>query len=217
MNHITIVSVIYKEDDWLQTKECIVETGLPVVYVERNPVGVGSLAEAINRGVRMAPDSEFLFIVTNCTFSREMPQRLVEAFETAPRPGLVAVAPCFDSDHEHVRQANHANPIQEVPFVEFTAIMVRDVVMRQWALDEDLPYVGHDMDFGVRMRREGYYLCVDHREKLGHTYIRHKTERNAYTEKRKKLRRQAQPQTVIKLKMKYGLNYKDIIKYHGQL
>lgn len=213
---ITIISIIYKEPEWQRTKECIVSTGLPVVYVERNPIGVGSLAEAINRGVRMTPDSDFLFIVTNCEFSREMPQRLAEAFP-GPRPGMVAIAPCFDSDHEHIKQANHANPIQEVPFVEFTAVMVRDVIMRQWALDEDLAYVGHDMDFGVRMRREGYYLCVDHREKLGHTYLRHKTERNAYTEKRKKLRKQAQPKTVLKLKQKYGMNYKDVIKYSGEL
>lgn len=216
MNHITIVSIIYKENDWQQTKECIVETGLPVIYVERNPVGVGSLAEAINRGVRMAPESEFLFIVTNCTFSRDMPARLVEAFQDAA-PGLVAVAPCFDSDHEHIKQANHACPLQVVPFVEFTAIMVRDVIMRQFPLDEDMPYVGHDMDFAAQMRKEGHYLVVDHREKLGHTYLRHKKERNAYTEKRKKLRHQAQPKTVLKLKMKYGMNYKDIIKYHGQL
>lgn len=215
MSRITIVSVVYHEPEWQETRRCIEATGLPVVYAERNPKGVGSLAEAINRGVKSAPLSDFLFIVTNVTFSVDMPTRLSEEF--IGQPTLAAIAPCFDSDHKHSQQERHACPIQIVPFVEFTAVMVRHHIMLDHPLDEDMRYVGHDMDWGVRMRRAAWVLAVDHREKLGHTYIRHKKERNPYTEKRKKLRREALPMTIAKLKSKYGMNYKDIIQYHNNL
>jgi hypothetical protein len=215
MNRITIVAIVYREPEYEDTRRCIEATGLPVVWVERDPIGVGSLAEAVNRGVRMAPLSDFLFIVTNVTFSKDLPVAVAEEFNGCPT--IAAIAPCFDSDHKHSQQQKHACPIQVVPFVEFTAVMVRDHVMRDFPLDEDLEYVGHDMDWGVRMRRAAWMLAVDHREKLGHTYIRHKKERNAYTEKRKMLRKAALPQTISKLKEKYGMNYKDIIQYHNRL
>ena len=52
MNNITIVSIVYHEPEWIETKKCIEACGVPVVYVERSPPGVGSLAEAINRGFK---------------------------------------------------------------------------------------------------------------------------------------------------------------------
>ena len=84
MSDTLIISIFYHETEWLKTKRCIEAAGLPVHYVERNPKGVGSLAEAINRGFREsgATDYKYAWIVTNITFAPDVPARLEESMNS---------------------------------------------------------------------------------------------------------------------------------------
>lgn len=212
MNKLTIVSVMYLEPEWQETKRCIEATGLPVVYVDRNPAGVGSLAEAINRGFRLAPKSEFIWFVTNITFTPDVPGKLLAAIDGAP--SCAGVHPAFNSDHGHIRPRPTIGLI-DVPFIEFTAAMVRASLFD--GLDERMPYVGHDMAWSYDMRMHGHTVAVLHGTEIGHIYIRHNRIPHPATNKRKRLRAAEVQPTIKRLIERYGPDYKSKIQYHDAL
>lgn len=217
MNKLTIVSIVYVEPEWQETKKCIEATGLPVVYVDRDPIGVGSLAEAINRGFKNAPESEFIWFVTNVTFKKELAEDLLLQMEVCK---YAAIHPSFDSDHPHIRQREltvNLAPTLTVPFIEFTAPIVRADIFSKIQLDEKMPYVGHDMAWSYDVRQLGYEVGVYHDYKLGHTYIRHKKTYHPATQRRKQLRSRAVNQTIQRLTERYGKDYKSKIKYFDKL
>lgn len=213
--NIHIVSIVYLEPEWAETKAAIVRTGLPVSFVERDPQGVGSLAAAINKGFKQAPeDVEYVWVITNVTFS----QHLIGELHREIQKGYAAVHPCFNSDHKHLQWNPDANyGTLEVPFVEFTCPLVRRSVFKEFPLDEYLPYVGHDMAWGYELRQTGYKLGVYHGEKIHHTYIRHSKSTHWATIKRRKLRMMAVRPTTQRLIELYGKDYKSKIQYFGPL
>lgn len=222
---VCIVAIQYEEPEWQETKSCIEATGLPVFYIGRNPKGVGSLAEAINRGVFLTLHGDehgfhspihyqYIWIVTNVTFSPRMAEDMAVILDTFP--GIAAVHPCFKSDHEHMKK-KEGELVTLAPFIEFTAAMVRTEVFKKFPLDDKMPYVGHDMAWGYDVRQAGYKIGVYHGEILGHTYIRHNKIRNKYTDMRKKLRRRAVQPTIDRLIDRYGKDYKEKIQYWSQL
>jgi GT2 family glycosyltransferase len=218
MNKVTIVSVVYQEPEWQQTKKDIEACGVPVVYVERSPPGVGSLAEAINRGFKEAPESEFVWFVTNVTFEPSVLNRLLESITD---PSLAAVHPSFLSDHAHLRPMPctfwKGSSLKAVPFVEFTAPLVRAEIFKNHLLDEKMPYVGHDMAWGYEMRELGYKVAVEHMTTLGHTYIRHRKGFHPVTHTRRMLRRKAVNPTILRLIQLYGADYKSKLQYQNAL
>lgn len=220
INKVVIVSIVYKENEWQETKKCVEACGVPVVYVERMPEGIGSLAEAINRGFKEAKkkyESDYVFFVTNVTFSESLLRSLVSLMDLT---GVAAIHPCFNSDHKHLQPLEPSqllNCLAEVPFVEFTAPIVRADVFDKFPLDEKMPYVGHDMAWGYELRKAGFVLGVYHGEKLGHTYIRHKDQNNKFTKARRKMRRHAVEATKRRLIELYGKDYQDKIQYHDKL
>lgn len=221
MNKVCIVSIVYHEPEWQETKKCIEALNVPVIYAERDPKGVGSLAEAINRGfaesVALA-EFKYVWFVTNCTFIPRMLKEMIEYMDLYP--SCPAIHPCFDSDHQHLRQNINTEGSHEfmtyVPFIEFTAPLVRTSIFREFLLDENMPYVGHDLDWSYRIReRLTQVPAVYHGEKLGHTYIRKKRQFNPYTRARKRARQQADQSTIRALENKYGKNWRDLMQYHN--
>lgn len=206
MNKCIIISIIYHEAEWMQTKRCIEATGLPVHYVERKPKGVGSLAEAINRGFQdsNATDYQYAWIVTNITFEPAVANLLIDSMDMT---GVAVLHPSFDSDHNHERP-DGSKQIKAVPFVEFTAAMVRTKVFKDYPLDEDCPYWGHDPDHGVRLWKDGFVTAVDHGVTINHTYIRNSKSIHEATRIRKSLRRAADQPTRDALERKYGKDWR---------
>lgn len=201
---MTILSIIYLEPEWQQTKACIEATGLPAVYVHRKPKGIGSLAEAINRGVKQIED-EYTWIVTNVTFEPDAPVHLL-----ADVGDYAILHPAFASDHEFCRP-DGSGVVKRVPFVEFTCPLVKTSVLKQYPLNENMPYWGHDPDFGYRMWKSGHRVGVHHGVEIGHTYIRHNNVYNQVTTLRKRARKSADYQTHYELKRIYGITWRERI------
>lgn len=196
---MTILSIVYHEPDWIETKKCIEATGLPVHYVERSPGGIGSLTEAINRGVKEVND-EVIWIVTNCTFEKEVPFILEKNLGEND-----IIHPHFNSDHQHLREGHG---IQEVPFVEFTAAMIRK---SKWlGLDEKFPYWGQDLDYSYRVWKNGGNVLCDYTTTIGHTYIRN-SKYHPVTIRRRQLRRLSDMATRKALEKKYGEEWRGIV------
>lgn len=206
MDDLIIISIVYHEPEWQQTKACIEATGLPVHYVERNPKGIGSLSEAINRGFREcnAMYYKFAWIVTNVTFEPDLPGRLAKNMGNH-----AAIHPAFDSDHIHERP-DGSGEVKAVPFIEFTAAMVDTEVHQYYPLDEKMPYWGMDLDYSYRLWQDGYNVAVDHSAEIGHTYIRNK-QPNHYTIRRKAARKANDHRTKQRLSEKYGREWRDIV------
>lgn len=209
LNKLIIVAIEYLEKDFQETRDCIAATGLPVYYVKRNPEGVGSLAEAINRGFREsgAIRYEYCWFVTNITFDPDVPLRLCRVLNLTL---AAAIHPAFSSDHAHLTAADPQKlGFVQVPFIEFTAAMVRTCVFAVHKLDEKMPFWGHDLDFGYRLLKAGFKILVHKNAGVYHTYIRNKYKSNT-TLIRLQNRRNTDASTVHALKMKYGQQWKKV-------
>lgn len=202
-----IVAVKYLEPEWAETKRCIEACNVPVVYVDRDRPGIGSLSEAINRGFReacAAYDFKYVWFVTNVTFEPEVLTRLEGEAERFP---WAAVHPRFDSDHHHLRYGG-----DHVPFVEFTAPLIRRTMFTGLELDEDMPYWGQDLDWGHRARQRGFSMCVPPHISVDHVYIRN-SKQHHITKQRKAMRRATDQQTTNRLIEKYGTDWKSVLGY----
>lgn len=198
---LSIVAIKYLEPEYKETVKCINDTGLPVIWVDRNPAGIGSLAEAINRGVKQAT-TDYVWIVTNITFFSDVPKRLLQHIGEAD-----VIHPVFKSDHKHLREGKG---IGVIPFCEFTAAMVRRSTWME--LDEQMPYMGHDLDYGYRVWKSGGKILCDYTTPIGHVYIRN-APFNKYRAKRLQARRETNHSTKSALKRKYGEEWKEITWY----
>lgn len=208
MKTTIIISVVYLEPEWRHTKHLVESSGYPFYFVNRRPAGTGSLAEAINRGFKeaKATDYELSWIVTNITFGTHVLPRLAGAMRATK---MAAIHPSFPSDHAHIKN-DGSGKVKSVPFVEFTAPIIRTDIFNTHMLDEEMPYWGHDLDFGVRMRESGYMVGVDHGCQIGHTYIRHNKNPNQITLQRKTNRKNTDASTRMALQKKYGQQWKDV-------
>lgn len=205
-----VVSVIYRELEWADTEKCLLNycNPYPVFFVDRR--GVGSLAKAINGGFSAwANGSEYIWFVTNILFSPECLQKLIDQMDKNPK--MAAITPSFESDHSFCRPIDGCKETKEVPFVEFTAPIVRASVFREFPLDEDMPYWGHDLDWGHRVRKAGHTLGVYHGEQLGHVYIRNTNNNQRITARRFELRKKSNSATRQALMRKYGGMWKQIL------
>lgn len=196
-----IISVIYEEPEWEETEKCIGKCDVPTFFVNRH--GVGSLAKALNSGFRQwGQGFEFIWFITNVTFTDTCLARLLAVMEES---GYAGMTPCFESDHLFCRpKPEMGNQFAPVPFVEFTAPMVRADVFKKFFLDENMPYWGHDLDWGHRVRQAGHQVGVFYGEELGHVYIRNNHGGHHITEKRARRRQATNGSTRRALVEKYG-------------
>lgn len=172
------------------------------VIIDRNPPGIGSLAEAINRAAKQCND-EFCWIITNADANVEDYEKLTAAMP----PDVAAIHPkMVNSDHEFMRTGG------VVPFIEFTAACVRAEVLKAYPLDEDMPYWGHDLDWGFRVRNAGYRILVHDEVEVYHTYIRN-LRPHPVTRIRRLMRKRTDRSTRIKLETKYGKEWQRVLNY----
>ena len=206
-NRVIVIAVVYEEPDWYKTRNCLEALDCPVFYVGRR--GVGSLAHALNVGFLKytLPTTEYVWFVTNVTWTEGLLKKLVREMDVG---GWAAVHPCFESDHIHARPAG-VDETRGVPFIEFTAPIVRVDVFKKFLLYERMPYWGHDLDWGWRVTQAGYKIGVYHGQQLGHTYIRHNRHNHPITIERARLRRATDPSTRVALRQKYGLGWRKLI------
>lgn len=202
------IQLRYNESGWsAETYSCIESDEIPIV-IEASREGVGSISLAFNRAMKWMYDNiatsdlpEFVWMVTNVTFKPGTAKALMSAFDKS----TAAVHPKFKSDHPHIR-----NPkgVQDVPFVEWTAPMIRLSAWEQVGqLDEQMPYWGMDLDWSYRAKQKGYKLRTTDAAIVNHAYLRnHAPER--ISEIRRELRRLYDTQTEQALIKKYGQNYR---------
>lgn len=230
-----IVAVEYLEPEWQQTKTLIEKLAADyngsgngsctVQYVGRD--GVGSLAEAYNRGFRKAQGHEYdyVWLLSNissvemrgvCGIETDAISLMIKQMESVDkRVNVAANHPAFNSDHIHIRPETFIG-ITPVPYIEFTAPFIRAEIFAQFPLDETMPYWGHDLDWSYRVAQAGYTLTVDHSVVLGHSYIRHSKANgtlHAITRRRLMLRRRSDKATEAALVAKYGKMWRNVLKW----
>jgi GT2 family glycosyltransferase len=211
-----ILSVVYYEPEWIQTCTDLANNaqGYPVFFVDRK--GTGSLAHAFNSGFKTYQlwEFDYVWMLTNIRFGPNCLEPLEQALEM--RPPIAAISPTFDSDHAHHRPKRGSDTndiiVRDVPFVEFTCPLVRSSVFKHDWLDENMPYSGHDLDWGHRMRMVGLKLGVHPGVKIEHKYIRHSKSRHPATIERARLRAAAEEPTKRALAAKYGPDWFDVVR-----
>lgn len=210
-----IISIIYHEKDWQETASLLSETGLKTTFVDRG--GVGSLAKAYNEGVGRIVESgtnpDYVWLVSNIYLGEpDIHEYLIAALGRLDR-SFVAIHPCFASDHEFCR-CNGEGEASEVPYIEFTAPLIRFEVLKQFPLNESMPYWGHDLDWGYRVRMNGHKIAVANRISVGHVYIRN-AKKEKVTMDRLNLRRKTDVKTRTELIRLYGQNWREVLNYKG--
>jgi len=200
---IYIVAVEYHEPEYKKTVDSISSVDVPVVFIDRN--GTGSLAEAYNKGFKQIKEPcEYVWFVSNISFGRGVLKSLLEAIGD-----YAAIQPSYMSDHISLQPGKG---IEEVPFVEFTCPLVRYDVFEKFPLDENMPYWGHDLDWGHRIREAGFKLACHKEVQIGHTYIRHGMKYRV-TRERARLRKESNASTTKALENKYGKDWKEYLQY----
>jgi hypothetical protein len=208
---IAIVAVEYLEPGYQAVREAIDGTGVPAIYIDRR--GVGSLAAAYNSGAAQAEalEPEFLWFMSNVGFGPTLLPRLHD--QLAARSDYAAIHPAFASDHVAC-QPDGSDEVKPVAFVEFTCPLVRASVFRAHPLDERMPYWGHDLDWGFRVRAAHWKVGIDHgAPAIEHTYIRNERQSHPITRRRHQLRKQSNAATTSVLVDTYGAGWRGKLEW----
>lgn len=207
MKETIIVAIEYKEPEWEKTDCCLSALDIPIILVDRK--GVGSMAKSYNQGFKKAlelyPKMKYVWFVSNVTFNKIDLVRLTSEIRKSK---YAALHPAFDSDHEFCKVKDGVVGVKPAPFIEFTCPIVRADVFKKFQLNENMPYWGHDLDWGYRVREAGYSIGVLHGYcKISHVYIRN-SEMHDITRERLEKRTATDKQTVNQLKKLYGNNWR---------
>jgi len=217
---VAILAMIYHEPEWLNTIGSIQRhcPGVPVFFAERN--GVGGLAGPFNEAfaANRLVEFDYVWFLTNFSFTGPLLKELVRtAVQLKTDHRVAAIHPAFASDHRFLRPAGNSE-VTCVPFVEFTAPLVDTLTFAKNPLDDYMPYTGHDIDWGHRVREDGEKLfCYTPSPAVTvqHGYLRHSKSEHPATALRKKKREEAEVATVMRLRHKYGDNWRDLLNYKG--
>ncbi len=208
MSVIIPIVLQYEEPEWTdRTVKSLQDAGIEKIwFADRR--GVGSMSKAFNEAVidvlyhEKPPMESLIWWVTNVTFTPDVPQTLLSCFDGVEGAAAAAVHPKFDSDHPHIRQGGW-----DVPFLEWTAPMIRVKALYEVGLlDQDMPYVGMDIDWCWRAKQQGWFFEVPDC-RVEHKYLRHNKPFDVSLQ-REKMRNAAWPGTQEKLKKKWGDNWK---------
>lgn len=169
------------------------------------------MAKAYNRGfdhITSLYDLEYVWMVSNVIPYPDTLNKLAESME-----GYDAISPSFQSDHAHTRP-KFFDGVGDVPFIEFTAPLIRVQTFKQFPLDEQMPYWAHDLDWGYRVRQVGGKIGVHYGTQVRHEYIRFKARRKPLpvTVERQRLRKQTNESTRQRLVELYGENWGKVLE-----
>lgn len=219
--HVAILSMIYHEPEWLHTVGAIAKycPVFPTYFAERH--GVLGLSQAFNDAFEAnhLKHFDYVWFLTNLSFSGPLLQEMLGVLYSMPdkeRKKVAAIHPAFKSDHQHLRPRMPGD-VLEVPFVEFTAPLVNAEVFAGLKLDPAMPYTGHDIDWGYQARKMGLRLLsyTPKESETQHSYLRHSGSPHPATAERKRRRQEAETATCLRLRNKYGDNWRDLLKYQG--
>lgn len=212
MNNLAILALEYMEPDYQQTMKCLVpcqEAGADVFFVSRD--GVGNMSRAFNDGFARyvkGKGYEYVWLLTNVVFEPHVPKRLLHAMTT--NADMAAIHPaCAASDHAHL----HPRPgafVQDVPFVELMAPMLRVDAFAQVGLQEELWYWYMDLVLSYEVKKRGWRLGCDHMAQVSHTYLRNAAE-HPITRVRKELRELLRSTGQRWLVANYGPNWRKVL------
>jgi hypothetical protein len=209
-NKVCIIALKYLEDYWESTQKNIVDSGLPVIYVDRE--GVGSMTKAFNSAIPelniIFGDNlpEYLFFVTNNNFTLDVVNRLVESMDST---GFAAIHPTHDSDHpSHIN--NKSGQVIETKYIEWTSPIVRTDLFLKYPLNENYHYWFFDLVWSFEIKKLGYKIGVDHGAFVDHRYLV-KDLSNPISKKRKELRDARNSFEYQILNKDYGNNWRLIL------
>lgn len=205
-----ILLVEYKEPDFKATIQCCEKTRLPITIVSRDPEGVGSLSEAINRGIKLIK-SDVCWIVTNVEFDSIRNELNLAEMSILWNKNIGAINPVYVSDHLHLRPQKTG--YRTIPFIEFTCPIVKTELLLKNPLDESMPYWGMDLDWSKRIKDQGFTLHAYDDILIHHTYIRNTSKKNPFTNLRAEKRIQTNGQTHSRLIEKYGNDWRNVLSY----
>lgn len=210
MYKVCIIALKYLEPYWESTQKNIIDSQLPVIYVDRE--GVGSMTKAFNSAIpelnKKFGDNipDYLFFVTNNNFTKETINRLVESMD---KTSFAAIHPSHDSDHPSHKN-NGTNEILETKYIEWTAPIVRTDLFLKYPLNENYHYWFFDLVWSFEIKKNGYKIGVDHGAFVDHKYLV-KDLSNPISKKRKELR---DARNIIEhqiLLNEYGPNWRSIL------
>lgn len=215
---IVIIALKYEEPEYAETRKCIEATGLPVIWANRDGVGNYSRAfnEAFINGLSVYPngniplkrayDYEYAWMISNITFEPDVPFKLAKEMDEIL--GIAAIHPSMHgSDHRH--QWPDADGLTKiVPFIEWTAPMVRTSAFTTTPLNQELAYYYMDLDWCYRVNEKHIgHVAVCHSARVGHAYLR--TNKNhRISQIRSALRDYWTPRSQSEMARLYGGDWK---------
>lgn len=215
MHDQKLVAIVlhYKEQDiTAKAIQCLYASGYegPFVYAKRD--GVGRMSRAFNIAYQEAIDRynpEYVWFITNVTFGGNTMIELLGGLEVDPK--CAAIQPSMPtSDHEFLRSRNHGT-VEKVPFVEWTAPMIRTKALYDVGLlYESMGYVHFDMEWCWRAMGAGYHVCVDFSCAIDHQYLYRNHTSNFWTRTRKEMRLRTLNESAQALALHMDFEFVDI-------
>ena len=145
---------------------------IPAKTIYRVEKGLG-LTGAFNESVRRSLDERDWALHWLLTNDVRLPNHetlpyLVNCFSEMTHVG--AAQPAMPSFHE-ILWPDRSKTVVDVPFLEWTApILSTYALLKVGFPDEELRFVGMDLDWSYRARQAGFRLLVDHRAPVDHPY-----------------------------------------------
>lgn len=201
MNRLVIISLKYLEPYYENTLKCLQEIPYPILFADRD--GVGNMSRAFNEVFERMPfNVEYVWFITNVTFTTDVPEKLMQVLDSDPN--IAAVHPAMaTSDHRHLWPGE----TRDVPFIEFTAPMFRAADFARFMLDENTPYYYMDLIISHQLKQEGKRLvCVGDAE-VQHTYLRNERKQHPITNIRKQLRDYHTPISKRYMEQTFGADW----------
>ena len=201
MNRLVIISLKYLEPYYENTLKCLQEIPYPILFADRD--GVGNMSRAFNEVFERMPfNVEYVWFLTNVTFSPDVPEKLMQVLDSDPN--IAAVHPAMaTSDHRHLWPGE----TRDVPFIEFAAPMFRAADFARFMLDENTPYYYMDLIISHQLKQEGKRLvCVGDAE-VQHTYLRNERKTHPITNIRRQLRDYHTPISKRYMEQTFGADW----------
>ena len=207
---LCIISLKYEEPSWSNTKKCIEDSGLDVIYVDRD--GVGSMSKAYNSAIPLIKEQygdklpDYLFFVSNIEFDSELLIRLVNKMDES---GFAGIHPAHSSDHtSHVNDGS--GNLKETKFIEWTAPIIKTELFINHPLDDNHRYAFFDLIWSNEIKKQGHKVGVDHGAQIGHTYLVNQ-KNHPLSDIRYKLRTYWEPIEINLLSQKYGPHWRTLL------
>lgn len=208
-NKLAIIALRYLEPEWEETVKCLEATGLPIYYAERD--GVGSMSRAFNDAWNKFAlwRYEYVWFVTNITFSPDVPFKLMRAL--IDDKDYAGIHPAMHSDHPFLKPDN-SGKIKTVGFIEFTAPMFRSAAFDKFKLDENVWYYYFDLILCDLLSSIGQSVVVHHGCEIGHTYLRNGVK-HRITLIREQLRDLTLPAQKQYMRDNFGLDWEQKLRF----